>query len=85
MKTNIPCAAREGFEISPRFRQTIEERIARLERGANADEAQAMFLHDEDHLRRQLRLVAAQRAEALRMRLFLDRTTMRLSRPMIQL
>jgi ribosome-associated translation inhibitor RaiA len=29
MMTN--CAANEGFEISPRFRRTVEERIARLE------------------------------------------------------
>jgi len=34
MTTN--CAVGEGFEISPRFRSTIEERIARLEKDANA-------------------------------------------------
>jgi hypothetical protein len=38
-----------------------------------------------DHIRRQLRLVAAQRAEALRMRLFLDRSKTRLPHPMIAL
>jgi hypothetical protein len=32
------CAATEGFEISPRFRPTIEDRIARLERDAESDE-----------------------------------------------
>jgi ribosome-associated translation inhibitor RaiA len=81
----VRCAAQEGFEISPRFRQTIEERIARLERDANHDEAQMDLLNDIDHIRRQMRLVAAQRAEALRMRLFLDRARTRLPRPPIAL
>ena len=67
------CAANEGFEISPRFRRTIEERIERLERDAEHDEAQVAMLVDGDHIRRQMRLVALQRSEALRMRLFLDR------------
>jgi len=79
------CAAQEGFEISPRFRQTVEERIARLERDAAHDEAQLDRLDDIDHIRRQMRLVAAQRAEALRMRIFLDRARPRLPRPLIQL
>ncbi len=81
----IQCAVQEGFEISPRFRQTIEERIARLERDANHDEAQINLLNDIDHIRRQMRLVAAERAEALRMRLFLDRARTRLPRPLIAL
>ena len=81
----IQCAVQEGFEISPRFRQTIEERIARLERDANHDEAQINLLSDIDHIRRQMRLVAAQRAEALRMRLFLDRAGTRLPHPLIPL
>jgi hypothetical protein len=80
-----PCTAQEGFEISPRFRQTVEERIARLERDAGYDEAQLDRLDDIDHIRRQMRLVAAQRAEALRMRIFLDRARTRLPRPLIQL
>ena len=79
------CATHDGFEISPRFRQTVEERIARLERDAETDEAQAQLLRDSDHIRRHMRLVAAQRAEALRMRLFLDRATTRLPRPLIPL
>jgi ribosome-associated translation inhibitor RaiA len=79
------CATSEDFEISPRFRHTIEERIARLERDAQFDEAQVAFLADGDHIRRQMRLVAMQRAEALRMRLFLDRAKTRLPRPMIAL
>ena len=72
------CAASDGFEISPRFRQSVEERIARLEKDAVSDEAVAATLIDGDHIRRQMRLVAVERAEALRMRLFLERTRTRL-------
>ena len=78
-------AANENYEISPRFQHTVEERIARLERDAARDEAFVAQLEDEDHIRRQMRLVAMQRAEALRMRLFLDRARTRLPRPLIQL
>lgn len=67
----------ESFEISPRFRRTIEERIERLERDADRDEAQVSRLASPDHIRRQIRLVAAQRAEAVRMRIFLDRARTR--------
>lgn len=83
MQTN--CATSEGFEISPRFRRTIEERIARLEKDAEFDEVQVAHLDDPDHIRRQMRLVAVQRGEALRMRLFLDRAQSRLPRPLIAL
>ncbi len=83
MMTN--CATSEGFEISPRFRRTVEERIARLEKDATFDEAQVAFLEDGDHIRRHMRLVALQRGEALRMRLFLDRAKTRLPRPLIAL
>jgi hypothetical protein len=79
------CAANESFEISPRFRRTIEERIARLERDATYDEAKVGELVDCDHIRRHMRLVAIQRSEALRMRLFLDRAKTRLPRPLIAL
>lgn len=72
----------ENFEISPRFRQTIQERIVRLERDANQDEAQMERLEDVDHIRRQMRLVATERAEALRLRLFLDRARTRLPQQM---
>jgi hypothetical protein len=75
----------ESVEISPRFRKTIEGRIARLDEGADYDEAQLPLLDNADHVRRQKRLIAAQRAEALRMRLFLDRARMRLPRPLITL
>lgn len=83
MLTN--CAASESYEISPRFRAIIEERIERLERDAEADEAQVARLDDIDHIRRQLRLVAVERAEALRMRLFIDRAKPRLPRPLIEI
>lgn len=81
----LNLAAHESFEISPRFRLSIESRIARLERDAESDEAFVSYLDDIDHVRRQMRLVAVQRAEALRMRLFLDRARARLPRPLIEL
>lgn len=73
----VNCSAFDGYEISPRFRRTVEERVARLERDAAQDEANVMQLDDVDHIRRQMRLVAAQKAEALRMRIFLDRAKTR--------
>jgi hypothetical protein len=79
------CATLDSFEISPRFRRMIEERIARLERDADHDEAQVGRLFNGDHICRQMRLVAVQRSEALRMRLFLDRAKTRLPKPLIAL
>jgi len=73
----------EAYEISARFRKSLEDRIARLERDAAADERMLAALECEDHIRRHRRLVAIQRAEALRMRLFLDRAGMRRPRPVI--
>jgi len=81
----VNCVVNDGYEISPRFRKSIEERIARLERDAATDEAQIERLEDIDHIRRQMRLVSTQKAEALRMRLFLDRARARLPRPLIEL
>lgn len=78
------CAARDGFEISPRFRSSIEERIARLERDAATDEAKIARLENSDHICRQMRLVAAERAEVLRMRLFLDRVRTRIQVPVTE-
>jgi ribosome-associated translation inhibitor RaiA len=75
----------EAIEISPRFRRSMEERIARLEREADFDEAQLNRLWDVDHIRRQRKLVATERAEALRMRLFLDKVGTRLPAPLIAL
>ena len=41
---NTNCATNEGYEISPRFRQTVAARIARLEKDAETDEAFAARL-----------------------------------------
>lgn len=79
------CTLNEGYEISPRFRQSVEQRITRLERDAEADEAFVTQLDDIDHIRRQMHLVAVQRTEALRMRLFLDKSRTRLPRPFVEL
>ena len=76
---------KDRIEISPRFRQSIQSRIRRLEQDADADEAQVAVLANSDHIRRQMRLVAVQRAEALRMRLFLERSGTRVPRPIIAL
>ena len=73
MLTN--SAVYEGYEISSRFRTMLETRIERLEREANIDESAMAQLDDVDHIRRHMRLVAMQRADALRMRLFLDRAS----------
>ena len=73
----------EHFEISIRFREMIENRIARLESDATSDEAAARTLENADHLRRQMRLVAAQREEACRMRRFLQHSDIRLPAPTI--
>lgn len=83
MMSNL--AVTECYEISPRFQHTVEERIARLERDAECDESFVAQLVDCDHIRRQMRLVAMQRAEALRMRLFLDRARTRLTNPLFDL
>lgn len=83
MLSNFPEL--DCFEISPRFRQSIEDRIARLERDADYDEAQIVRLYNSDHIRRQKRLVAIERAEAMRMRMFLDRSQARTPRPFIAL
>ncbi len=64
----------EPFEISPRFRGMLEGRIARLEQNAARDEAKIGSLDDLDHIRQQMRLAAVERAEALRIRIFLDRS-----------
>jgi hypothetical protein len=70
-------AFRDHLEISIRFRRTIEERIARLESDAASDQALTSCLEHPDHIRRQLRLVTAQRDEAARMRRFLNQSRTR--------
>jgi hypothetical protein len=79
------CVANDSYEISPRFRKSIEDRIAKLEQDAASDDAGIENLEDPDHIRRHMRLVIAQRTEALRMRLFLDRARPRMPRPLIQI
>jgi hypothetical protein len=76
---------RGGFEISSRFRLLIEERIDRLEKDADGDEAQLANLYNSDHIRRQKHLVAMQRAEARRMRHFLDNSGTRIPPPLMTL
>lgn len=76
---------REGLEISARFRQLIEERIERLERDADSDEAQLAVLRNADHIRRHMRLIAVQRAEARRMRSFIGNSGTRVPPPMLSL
>lgn len=71
------------YEISPRFRRSLQERIARLERDAANDEAAISLLRDRDHIRRHRRLITVQRAEAKRMQAFLDHAVDRLPRPLI--
>jgi hypothetical protein len=85
---SFDCSApddRAGFEISSRFRKLIEERIARLEDDATRDEALLPFLENSDHIRRHRRLIEAQRAEAMRMRRFLDNSRTRFPHPLIAL
>ncbi len=67
----------DTLEISARFRQTIAERITRLERDASADELALPLLTCPDHNRRHRRLIEVQRGEAMRMRAFLERSTIR--------
>ena len=49
------------------------------------DEEQLSLFDNPDHIRRQKRLIAAQRDEAVRMRIFLERSRVRLPRPLIPL
>ncbi|HXS77981.1 MAG TPA: hypothetical protein VN753_17520 [Terracidiphilus sp.] len=73
-------AMRDHFEISSHFRRTIEGRIARLEADAASDENTLRHLENSDHIRRQSRLVSAQREEAARMRRFLQHSDTRQTR-----
>jgi hypothetical protein len=72
----------DALEIRLRFRRIIEQRIERLERDAASDEAFLTSLDEPDHIRRQMRLVAVQRAEAKRMRQFLEGARTRDNEPM---
>jgi hypothetical protein len=74
---------RNAYEVSMRFRTMVEERIIKLEADALIDEALIPFLDNKDHIRRHTRLVEAQRAEAARMRHFLENARTRLPNPLI--
>ncbi len=76
---------KDSFEISAKFRQSIQDRIVRLERDADYDEAQIALLYNSDHIRRQKRMVAVERAEAMRMRAFLERSQGRDQKPSVAL
>jgi hypothetical protein len=77
--------ARESLEISARFRRLIEDRIKRLEQDADSDEAALALLRHGDHIRRHMRLIAVQRAEAARMRSFINSSGTRVPPPVITL
>jgi len=69
------------FEIGARFRSMMEDRIARLEWDAARDDATLSLLENPDHIRRHLKLIAAQREEAMRIRRFLEHSGTRAGRP----
>jgi hypothetical protein len=70
-------ASCEPYEISLRFRQSVQDRIDRLEEDADRDELLVSSLLSEDHRSRQLKLIEAQRREAHRMRELLSYTRLR--------
>jgi len=82
METQSPSY--ESFEISPRFRATVELRIAKLERDAASDELALAVIENTDQVRRHSRLVAIQLEDALRMRIFLYRSKNRQATNLIQ-
>jgi hypothetical protein len=69
------------YEVGARFRKMIEDRVERLESDADADELALAAILDANHQRRHMRLVNAERSEALRLRIFLSRTRIRGSSP----
>jgi gamma-glutamyltranspeptidase len=52
------CAANEGFEISPRFRRTLEDRIRRLERDAETEALRMRLFLDRARTRLPRPLIA---------------------------
>jgi hypothetical protein len=79
MRGHEEVASAPEFEIGAQFRRMMEERIARLESGATMDEATLQHLENTEHIRRQMRLIAAQREEASRIRRFLDQSRTRIA------
>ena len=80
-----PDENRNAYEVSMRFRAMVEERILKLEADAFRDELLLPSLQNADHIRRHRRLVEIQRAEAARMRRFLDNARTRIPHPLIAL
>lgn len=62
---------REPYEISARFYHALQAKALTLEEGAQKDEVFASTLGNPGHLRRQHRLIQAQRDQAKRVRSFL--------------
>jgi len=65
------------YEIGPRFRKIIQERVERLEADADADELALPTILHAGHDRRHRLLIQTQRCEALRLRIFLSKTCLR--------
>lgn len=76
----MPRTNSEPIRVSERFRLTLESTILALEAGAARDERVVPLLEDQDHRRRQQRLVAAQLERAFRLRELLARTAIAPSR-----
>ena len=70
----------ETYLISQRFHRAIQAKALTLEVDALRDELAACSIENADQLRRQMRLIQAQRDEAERLRDFLTRTNVRPAR-----
>jgi hypothetical protein len=77
MNSSTPYEPSIFYEIGARFRKLLEDRIERLESDADADELALAAIVHADHQRRHQRLIQVERAEALRLRIFLDKTRVR--------
>ena len=67
----------EPYEIGLSFYRAVQAKALLLEVDALRDELAASSIDNPDQLRRQMRLIQAQRDEAERLRDFLTRTTVR--------
>jgi fructose-bisphosphate aldolase class 1 len=68
----------EPYEISARFYRALQEEAMSLEADAKKDEAFAASLSHPEHVRRQNRLVRAQRERARDLRNFLAKAEIRI-------
>lgn len=80
-ETEMNIRAHDVCTISPRFRKSIEDRIARLEMDAAQDGLVMAEFNDKDQIIRHQDLIDSQCAEALRMRLFLDQMSILFQMP----